>query len=378
MISWQGEEVDGYFPPQELTRMRTLLPRCETSWEPMHAVANIPAAVISCAWTLAGVAGAISVVIAAVNQRKRSPAAVVSLGHVFGRTVNLAHLTTKLAVASFGIAVSIRVAVDLLDLPRSGLTAWDWLTALATVGALIIQLWDPKARFPLLGLYFVGFGIIGMLLVLRDLSPGTYFVWTGICELTGFVLVAALAGWAISRFPFFGKRLRVPNPPGRWSGNWFRISQAVLASTAVPLIVWIALDTRFDGMGESHALLGLAGRLASCPAALILLGGSIVMAWQTTGLWRAAWQFASMAAGVLFTTVIGWSRIESSSNSPWSQCCSNLMITTAMMTLLTRFGLARVLPNSGDWIERARRAAPVFAGIAALMFVMVLVLRCLA
>jgi hypothetical protein len=293
----------------------------------------------------------------------------------FGHAVTIVHVTVRLSVTIFGVAIGTRVACDLLDLPRSDLASLDWLALLTTSGALTVQLWDPKATFPVRGLYYVGFAVVGMLLILRDLSPGTYFVWTGICELTGFVLVTALAGWAISRFPFFEKRLRVPNPPGRWSGNWFRISQAVLASTAVPLIIWIALDSRFDGMGESHALLGLAGRLASCPAALILLGGTIVMAWQTEGRWRAAWQFASLAIGVLFTTVIGWSRIESASNSLWSRCCSNLMITSAMMTLLTRFGLARVLPNSGDWIERARRAAPVFAGIAALMFVMVLVLR---
>jgi hypothetical protein len=46
-----------------------------------------------------------------------------------------------------------------------------------------------------------------------------------------------------------------------------------------------------------------------------------------------------------------------------------------MMTLLTRVGLARVLPRSGDWITRARRAAPVFGGLALLMLAVVVVGR---
>ena len=289
-------------------------------------------------------------------------------------TARVSHLLARLAVAAFAIAVGTRVVHDLLDLPRTDLTVWDWLAAPTTAVALCLQLWDPRARFPLRGLYFVAFGVIGMLLVLRDLSPGTYFVWTGICELTGFFLVAALVGWAISSLQSLENRLRIPHPTGRWHGTWFRFAQAILAGASVPLILWIALDARFNGMGESHALLGLAGRLASCPAALILLGGAIVMAWQTVGRWRAAWQFASFAAGLLFTTVIGWAQIDTADPQRWSQRCSNLMITAAMITLLTRFGLARFLPRSGDWILRAREVAPLFAGLALLMLILSLLL----
>jgi hypothetical protein len=291
------------------------------------------------------------------------------------RRARAAFLATRFAVAMFAVAVGIRVVRDLADLPRTSLTAWDWLAAVTTTTALIVQLPGARTGFASRALYVVGLGVIGMLLVLRDLSPGTYFVWTGICELTGFVLVAALAGWVPSRWPARGRHLRATerHRPGR--DTWFCTLQAILAAISLPLIVWIALDSRFDRMGEGHALLGLAGRLASCPAALILLGGTIVMAWQTVGRWRSAWQYSSFAAGVLFTTVIGWSRIDQASHALWSQRFSNLMITAAMMTLLTRFGLSRVLPYSGDWLVRARRAAPAFAGLAVLMFLLALISR---
>ncbi len=269
--------------------------------------------------------------------------------------------------------IVIRVAYDLLDTPQRGWGRWDWIALLTAFAALAVHLWDPKATFPLRGFYVLGLSVVGMFLVLRELTPSRYFVWTGICELTGFILIAALVGWVLFRFPNLVERLRIPNGADRWRGVWFRFSQAFLASVCVPLIMWIALDPQFDGMGEGHALLGLAGRLASCPAALILLGGCIVMAWQTTGRWRAGWQFASLAAGVLFTSVVGWARLEGTADSPWVHRCLNLLISFAMMTLLTRFGLARVLPHSGDWISRARQAAPVFGGLALLMIVLVLI-----
>ena len=43
-----------------------------------------------------------------------------------------------------------------------------------------------------------------------------------------------------------------------------------------------------------------------------------------------------------------------------------------MMTLLTSFGLARVLPRDSDWIPRGRRAMPAFAGLAVGLLVLVL------
>ena len=51
------------------------------------------------------------------------------------------------------------------------------------------------------------------------------------------------------------------------------------------------------------------------------------------------------------------------------------MISAAMMTLLTGFGLPQVLPGSGDWIARARRAAFVFGGLASLLAVTALIQR---
>ncbi len=112
-----------------------------------------------------------------------------------------------------------------------------------------------------------------------------------------------------------------------------------------------------------------------CPSALMLLGASIVMAWQSTGRWRAAWQFTAMVAGLLFTVSVGWARIDAASKAPWLERSVDLTISTAMMTTMTRAGLSWGLPRQSDWIPRGRQASPAFAGAALLMFVVVLIQR---
>lgn len=292
-----------------------------------------------------------------------------------GQGVFFTHVAARLAVALFSAAVVWHVARDLGDLPHRGLQPLDWWAWVAAVAAVAIHLWDPAARFPLRGLYVLGLTLVGMLLIHRDLSPGRFLVWTSICELTGFALLAAQWGWTLRRFPRIVTALQIPGESPRWSGAWFCRSQAGLVATSAVLIGWILLDRAFDLLGKDVALLGLAGHQASCPAALMLLGTTILMAWQTRGTWRAAWQYAALAAGVLFTSSIGWARIDATTAAPWSRRVTYLLMSVTMMTLLTGFGLARVLPNSGDWLIRARRATFVFGGLALLLAAVALIQR---
>jgi hypothetical protein len=229
---------------------------------------------------------------------------------------------------------------------------------------------DSSAQAAAAGLYAAGLIVVGMLLVYRDLPSPRVFVWTGICELTGFVLVAAVAGWTWQRFSGVASSGRAQVPTDRAPPGWFCWSQAGLAVVAVLLILWILLDASFHDIGEGRALFGLAGHMAACPAALMLVGATIVMAWQTRGRWRGAWQYAALGAGVLFTSSVGWARIDLLSDAVWPQRIWCLWSSTLMMTLLTSFGLPRVLPASGDWITRGRRASPVFATAAVLLGVL--------
>lgn len=278
------------------------------------------------------------------------------------------------AIALLGVVVTTYVVFDLTGLPHHDLQPLDWLALAATYVAILAQYGDRSVRSPAAALYAMGLVSIGMLLVYRAISPGKMLIWTSLNELTGFLLVMALIGWSWSRLTGMAAGRAHPAQDVFLPQAWFAWSQAFLSVIAVLLSIWIVIDPTFCGMGAGKALLGLTGHTGSCPAALMLVGTAILMAWQTRGTWRGRWQYAALAAGVLFSTSIGWARLDGLSAAVWSQRVLYLLMSAVMMTLLTRFGLARVLPGSGDWLERARRAAPVF-GAAALLLAAVALLQ---
>jgi len=298
------------------------------------------------------------------------------------RRIVFSHLAPKLAVGLVGLAVSIGVAREVMNLPQVDPRPLDWIALAATVGAVTMCLWDRTARFPLAGLYVLGLAAIGMEQIYR-FSPGKFFLWGVSAEYAGYALVTALIGWSLPRLKSVWVALRIPDEPGRWSRQWFLRTQVLITAVSAALAAWISIDFSFDGMGEGVALFGWTGRLTGRPTALMLVGATIVMAWQTDGALRAGWQYAAMAAGVLFTSSVGWARIDSASDptngdARWLHRSVNLLVSASMMTLLTRFGLGRVLPRKSDWINRGRKAMPAFAGLALLALAIVLVLAAVA
>ncbi len=229
----------------------------------------------------------------------------------------------------------------------------------AIVAAVVIWLWDRAASFRFVATYGLAWLLLALAQVARGSSSVRVYIWSGLAEWAGLLLVTAIAGWLI-------RRPRVGEQPAVLAGGdrWFLTAQALLMAATALLAAWVSTDFSFDGVGADKALFGLAGRSCACPSALMLLGASILMAWLSSGGWRTAWQFAAMATGVLFTASIGWARIDAATEAPGREWRTVLMISTAMMTMMTWFGLARGLPKESDWITRGRQAAPVFAGVA--------------
>jgi hypothetical protein len=292
------------------------------------------------------------------------------------RLIACAYIATALAVGALVLVSATAVGRAAVSLSHRVPAAIDWMALTVSATVLTASLWDRRAGFTPAGLYALALTAISMGQIERGYGPGDYFLWGALCEWTGLMIVAALVGWSFRRFRLVGTLLHMPDERTYWSEIWFQVVQFVVAMCSAGLIVWISIDARFDTLGTDVALFGLSGRMACCPAALMLLGATILMAWQSGGAWRAAWQYAAMASGVLFTTSVTWARLDvdgASIASLWLDRCINLMISTAMMTLLTRFGLPRVLPHSGDWITRARGAAPVFGALALLLLLAVVV-----
>ena len=291
---------------------------------------------------------------------------------------------TSLAIAA---AAGLLAAIALLGVwciaqghPPPQFKTWHWAALAVTGAAVLLRLWDPAAYLAAAGLYGFGLVALGWWWIERGLSPAAMFLWGGSCELAGFALVAAVLGWSVPRIEGRFGILRLPGGGDRWSRPWFDPAQFILILATAVLAAWISLDFRFDGAGQGIALFGLMGRTTGCVAALMLVGASIMMAWQTRGSRRIFWQYAAMATGLVFTTSIGWARVDAmgyrvEGESPWLDRLTALTISAGMMTLMSGFGLSRVLPAGSDWIVRGRRAMPVFGGLALVMLLVAWILR---
>jgi hypothetical protein len=308
-----------------------------------------------------------------------------------------AHVAVSGGIVLTGLVAMEGLVRGLLDGEPPSLHTEDWLALIATGMALVACRWDQTATRSGAGLYFWGLIAVGLGQIQRGFAPGQYFLWGSVCDLAGFVMVAALLGWVLTRIgpatrrfserrneaalpagalprqgvawlpgirPFWSRAVRIAADAHRGSTPWFRCVQALLVLTDATLAVWIAADVSFDGFGAGVALFGLSGRLVACPAALMLLGTAILMAWQSQGRGRAGWQYAALGLGMLFTTTIGWATMDAATASPWLHRCVNLLISASMMTLMTSVGLGRVLPRRTDWIRRGREAMPVFGTLA--------------
>jgi hypothetical protein len=281
---------------------------------------------------------------------------------------------TAMARTAHAVAVALTIVVIAAGMAArfSASSSWfeptwlDWLVWAASVTATLFALPDRENCSSIAALYLLAFALVGMELFKRGFISVHVFVWASLCELTGVLLIAALIGWALPRLPA-GKRLaRLPDSRALACGRRFRIAQAVLFGIAVADTLWIITDMRFDGMGTGKALLGLTGRRAGCPAALMLLGTAIVMAWQSPPSARDAWQRVAFFSGLLFTTSIGWSGpvATHTGGGLWLHWSKTLWVTASMMTLMSSAGLARVFPAKAEWLASGRRVAPVFACVA--------------
>ena len=318
-----------------------------------------------------------------------------------GRPVPYAELAAMGATALMGLVVAglMSEALLLLEFPAPEIARADWLMLGTAVGAVAMLLWNRNTRFAMPGLYLLGLAALGFELLARELPSPRAIVWTAAAEVAGFALVAALAGWLLPKAGNLWRAMRITGNPTSWPRPWFHVCQTGLIGLSALLAAWISISFRFDSIGQDTAVLGLAGRWCGVATALIVLGATIVMAWQSratatlgekigtgtsqlpeSAAWawsklgaspvfspaRQAWQAAALWAGLLLNAALGFAGLDATpdtvtAETPWLHRSVTLLIAAGMLTLLSRFGLGRVLPSRSDWIAAGRRMAPAFA-----------------
>jgi len=295
-----------------------------------------------------------------------------------GRPLPFAHVAAVVAVGLLGAVAAAGAASDLWRLPHLhvDIGRLAWLAWGAAAIAVAICLWDAAARFVFGGLYFLGLSAMGMAFCAADLAPRQW-CWWATSAVAGCALAAAVCGWLLPRSRATCRALRIPDRPQRWPVAWFMEVQTYLVAAAAVLGAWISLDVGFDGIGEQAAIFGVTGRLAGNLGALMLVGTTIVMAAQATAPWRARWQYAAFAAGLLLAGSLGWARLDPApgaptGDAPWLHRGVILMSAAAVMLLIGTLGLRWILPKKSAWIAAGRRCAPVFGGLTLLTLLAVL------
>jgi hypothetical protein len=279
------------------------------------------------------------------------------------------------------LVVGMGAAADLAGWPHLAVTRLDVLALGAIIAAVAVRLWEPSARFGLATLYSLGLAAIGMSLWAGSFPPRE-FCWAAAFELAGYLLAAAVLGWLLPKPRRLWAVLKLPSafagegPAGtdvgtrRSRSTWFPAAQAAVLLAAGSLAAWVSIDFAFDVTRIARLL--PAGRLVGPGAAGLLLAAAVVMAAACVGGWRAAWQYAALAAGVLAGSCLGWSLLAAEGRLPWLHRAVILMSASAAAALVAGAGLGRVLPGGSDWIARGRRGAPLLAGLAVAMFAVVL------
>jgi hypothetical protein len=104
----------------------------------------------------------------------------------------------------------------------------------------------------------------------------------------------------------------------------------------------------------------------------ILVAGIVVLAESTMGRWPQFFRFAAifLAAGVV--AECGWAALEPHSSSPWLYRTILLMMSFALMTLVSGVGLPRLPHIPPAWSDAGRRLGPVLGGLASLLLLVVL------
>jgi hypothetical protein len=279
----------------------------------------------------------------------------------------IARVTSAVAVGMLTVEVGIAFIRGMIGFPLAEVTGLARAALGATVLAVAGTLWNPQARLPLAAFYVLGFIGIAMMDIARAFDPGLYFFWGSFPEWAALMMVAAFVGWGLPKLKRLPGRLGIPDQDSRWAVLWFTCAQAIVTVATSGAGLWVSLDFVFDGLGDDLTAVFLPGRGAACPSLLMLIGGTILMTWQTSGRWRAFWQYAALATGVLFTSSIGFARIDAASTDIWRDRGFALMISTGMMTLMTGFGLSRIAGRTSDWGPRGRTVMPLFAALFVLL-----------
>jgi hypothetical protein len=256
----------------------------------------------------------------------------IDRGVRFSHFASAAALTLLTAVA--GTGWGSRLAGD--SFVASGVLTW---SATLMIGiALVVALWDTSARWPVAGLYLWGLDILLLALPVNGIAGDALFRATTV-GLAAYLTLAALCARAFTLGAVESLRM----PPR--DANWLAQAQRVLALAVGCATAGISISAPLP---ESR-LLGPLALAIAVPAAA--LGGR-----------RERSLTLALAAGV--PAALALAVPNPAGAAPWLERTAWLLVALVLTEIAYGDGLPQILSRWQDWVDEARRAGDVLAGLA--------------
>ncbi|MEA1951256.1 MAG: hypothetical protein U9N87_07725, partial [Planctomycetota bacterium] len=285
-----------------------------------------------------------------------------------------AQVAIRAALGMLGTLAAVLVYQNVLGMDHPLPNRFTWISLASVAAALVVLVWDRSSWVTLSGMYTLGLVTIALGLVRAELER-VDIIWLGMIELGGFVLVAALVGWALPGLWPLWQRLGIHRESrGILLNEWFPVWQLIIAGVAGVGAAWIAIDFRFEEAGHT-GLSWMSGRLFAAVAVAALIGTGVLMAQQTQRHWREVWQYVAAAASALLLACLGWALLPIEQAAPWLHRAAVLMIACTATSVAAAGGLRPLLPKSSDWIDAGRRVVAPLAALALVSLAVVLMLE---
>jgi hypothetical protein len=222
----------------------------------------------------------------------------------------------------------------------------------AITAAVVLQLWDPSARWTLAGLYTLGLSFLGLWLSAAPREQQ----WLAVPGLGLLLTTAALAWRGGVRFTGLARTLGVPPRSRPWPTAWFPLAQLLLAVGLIALSLWLCLTPR-----------STVERFGGPLAAALLLPAALLLARSEERWSRPLAQAATLFLGGLVLVELAWTTLDQTAPLAWLERSSWLMSLFSLLTLVYGVVLPRYLDPVSGW-PRMGRGSGLLAGVLALVF----------
>lgn len=281
-------------------------------------------------------------------------------------------VATILGSLLFGLTVLVGLFADVFE---SSIGNSSWLGATAWLVLIIGAIgWYGEWRSPVSVPIVYLLGLLGAAFLQDRLdASGSLFWWTATMLLAAYGLATSYL-WSqrakvhglLARFDVpTPNSISPPNAAAEWAEKtesrgrlgWLVVANGLLAAIVVVMVSWIDLTL------ETMAL--------RVPAAHAVLAQAISLALLAKGTSRTPLQYSSLALGVWFAVVFGWSFLQPTMDATVLHHAVAVVVALAGMTVVYGFGLVKFLKRRNDWVTAAERLVPVLVGLggAALLFV---------